>query len=121
VEQVPDGSEHIREFLRKQVGAIEAEMARVQAALRSLDGATPKASKPRQKSKARRGSSKRAGYGQRPKQFLAAAKARPKASLEEIAADIGVSTSQTRALARRLESKGQLKRSKQGFQVTTGA
>jgi len=71
-------------------------MARLRGALSSLDGSVgSKALKPRQKSKVRRRGSKRAGYGQRPKQFLAAAKAHPKASLEEI----GVSTGQARVLA----------------------
>lgn len=118
---MPDGSEHIREFLKKQVDAIDVEMTRLKGALPSLDGsASSKALKPGQKSQVRRGS-KRAGYGQRPRQFLAAAKARPKASLQEIATEMGISTGQARALARRLESKGQLRRSRQGFRILAAA
>jgi anti-sigma factor RsiW len=109
-------------LLRARLGEIEKEATRLRGALSSLDGGEPaNARRPRRRTTARRSSSKRAVRGQRPKQFLAAVEANPKATVAEIAREIGVSPNQAGSLARRLEAKGQIKRSKQGFRIAAGA
>ena len=117
-----DTIERAGALLRARLGEIEKEATRLQEALRSLDGGVPaKALRRRRRTKARRPRSQRAARGQRPKQFLAAVAANPKATVAEIAKEIGVSANQAGSLARRLEAKGEIKRSKQGIRVTAGA
>lgn len=120
--RVSDTIERAGALLRARLGEIEKEATRLQEALRSLDGGVPtKALRRRRRTKARRSRSKRAARGQRPKQFLAAVAANPKATVSEIAKEIGVSANQAGSLARRLEAKGEIKRSKRGFSITTSA
>jgi hypothetical protein len=109
-------------LLRTRLAEIEEEATQLEGALPSLDGGTPaKGRRPRRRTKGWRSGSKRAARGQRPKQFLAAAKANPKATVAEIAKKIGASPNQAVSLARRLEAKGEIEHSKRGFRVTTGA
>lgn len=117
-----DTIERVGALLRTRLAEIEEEATRLEGALPSLDGGVPaKPQRRRRRSKGRRSGSKRATRGQRPKQFLAAVKANPKATVAEIAKEIGVSANQAGSLARRLEAKGEIKRSKRGFRVTASA
>ncbi len=110
--------ERVREVLKAQLVEIEAEAAELRGALRSLDGGgAVKAPGRGRRRKARRSGSKRVARGQRPKQFLAAVEAEPGASVAEVAKAIGVSAQQAGSLARRLEAKGEIKRSKEGVRV----
>lgn len=93
--------ERVRAVLEAQLVEIEAEAAGLREALRSLDGGAPvQAPKRSRRRKARRAGSKRVARGERPKQLLAA-----------------VEANQAGSLARRLEAKGEIKRSKQGIRV----
>ncbi len=109
--------ERVRAVLKAALVEIEAEAAELQDALRSLDGGEPAKAPRHGRRRARRAGSKRVARGQRPKQFLAAVEADPGASVAEIAKAIGVSANQAGSLARRLEAKGEIKRSKQGMRV----
>ena len=110
--------ERVREVLEAALAEVEAEAAGLREALRSLDGGgAVQAPRRKRRRKARRVGSKRVARGQRPKQFLAAVEANPGASVAEIAKAMGVSANQVGSLARRLEAKGEIKRSKQGVRV----
>jgi hypothetical protein len=115
---VSERVERVREVLRAELAGVAEEAAGLREALRSLDGGEPaKAPRRRRRRKARRVGSKRVARGERPKQFLAAVEANPGASVAEIAKAMGVSANQAGSLARRLEAKGEIKRSKQGIRV----
>ena len=113
--------ERVREVLKASLAEVEAEAAGLREALRSLDGGEVKAPRRRRRSKSRRAGSKRVARGQRPKQFLAAVEENPGASVAEIAKAIGVSANQAGSLARRLEAKGEIRRSKRGIRVAAKA
>ncbi|MGB7588237.1 MAG: helix-turn-helix domain-containing protein [Solirubrobacterales bacterium] len=114
--------ERVREVLKAQLVEIEKEAAELEDALGSLDGGAPeKAPRRGRRAKARHSGSKRVARGERPKQFLAAVEANPGASVAEIAKAMGVSANQAGSLARRLEAKGEIRRSKQGVRVGSSA
>jgi DNA-binding MarR family transcriptional regulator len=86
-----------------------------------LDGGGVAKPRKRRRSKRRRSGAQRVARGERQQQFLAAAVANPKATVSEIAKEIGVSANQAGSLARRLEAKGEIKRSKRGIRIAASS
>lgn len=108
-------------MLKGRLAEVDDEASRLRRALASLDGgsATPVAKQPSRKPRRRRAN--RAPRGARRAQFLAAVDANPKASITEIAKQMGVSRNQAAGLARNLEASGEIKRSKRGIRLTAKA
>jgi hypothetical protein len=111
----------VAEMLKVRLAELDDEAGRLRRALASLDGGSAAPAAKQMPRKPRRRRAKRAARGARRAQFLAAVGANQKASVAEIAEQMGVSTNQAAGLARGLEASGEIKRSKRGISLTAKA
>ena len=92
-----------RRLLETRLAEVETERDRLRAAIEQL---TPSGSDRSARTPRARRRSKRARRGQRQEEFLALLKAKPGASIAEIAREMGVKPQQLYAVARRLTESG---------------
>jgi predicted Rossmann fold nucleotide-binding protein DprA/Smf involved in DNA uptake len=113
-----------RRLIESRLQELDGERDRLIEALRSLPDSAPTAQTrpPRNARKqARRGakaSSKRAGRGERQRQFISEITATPGATMTEIARRMGVAPQQLYPIARRLESEGAIVKNDKGYAPT---
>lgn len=108
-----------RKLLEARLRELDAEADRLQKSLAML-GRRPAARRGRGKRRRSRGK-RRAARGQRRQQFLAAVQKSPGARTSEISKQLGISSAQTSALAKRLLQSGEIKKSERGYRVAAEA
>ena len=105
---------HVRALIESRLEQLEAERARLRAALAHLG---PKPTR----RPARRWSRKRAGRGQRQAEFLKLLRSKPGASISELAREMGVQPQQLHAIARRLTDSGAIAKRDGSYVAADGA
>lgn len=115
----------VEAVIRERIGELEAEKARLEAALSALRAQPPGNRRRRRASSATKSSSgKRAGRakpGERRDQILAHLKTNPGARASEIAADVGISGGQVHAVIRKLRDEKLVRKRGQGYGLASTA